>query len=123
MHDRSLIILLLLAAGYKALEYTGSAPSLLSSYFEDIIALPLMLLIAQWLIRKLHVKWRAFKVNIRDVIVITIGFALYFEGVLPVFDSRFTPDPIDIFCYASGSLIFLWINKQSASNAVNKAEA
>jgi hypothetical protein len=120
MQHIALIILLLLAGGYKMAENLGMNHPLLSSYFEDLIAVPLILLIAQTMIQHLRANWRSFLIAPRDVYVITLLFSLYFEGLIPLFDKRFTADPLDIICYTLGASLFLQLNRYERKNSVNK---
>ncbi len=122
MAKLTLVILLLSTAAYKIAELLGFQDPFLSSYFEDIIALPLILLIAQTFIQHANKKWRSFRIQLSDVMIIFIGFAVYFEFILPRVDDRFTADPLDVLCYASGALLFLIVNRHELLPRMNKHE-
>jgi len=101
-------IFTLLAVLYKCIEYSGlvAIPSWASSYLEDLLAIPVILFIAEYSVQKLHHSWSTYRISKVDVTVVVICFAVYFEALLPCFSNNFTSDPIDVVCYTAGGFLF-----------------
>jgi hypothetical protein len=72
-------------------------------YWQDIIAVPLTLLIVH-LVRRM--RGITEPVPMSHLVGTVIAFAVIFEIVLPLFSSRFTPDVWDLWCYILGGIIF-----------------
>jgi hypothetical protein len=97
---------------YKSLEFHSLSNQILRAYFEDLLALPLVLKTALLLTQASFKNYRRFYVKWGEGLVILTLFSLYFEALLPQLDSRFTADPVDVFCYCAGLVVFmLWLNK------------
>ncbi|MDP4762079.1 MAG: hypothetical protein NWR97_00380 [Salibacteraceae bacterium] len=74
--------------------------------------MPIFLKTALILIQSFNDKWKKNIILKRDIIIITLLTGAYFELILPVFDHRFTNDPIDLLAYSLGSLFFaFFLNK------------
>jgi membrane-associated PAP2 superfamily phosphatase len=100
------VTLLSSAICFKFFEHFGAPPQLLSSYFEDLVAVPIIFggaLLGAQLLRR---QWRGLVLTQTETWVLTGLFALYFELILPVWDARFTQDPWDVVCYGAGNLFF-----------------
>ncbi|MEX2596343.1 MAG: hypothetical protein WEC59_05370 [Salibacteraceae bacterium] len=112
MHTLLHIALLSSFICYKLVELTGQAPSFLTSYFEDIIVMPLLLKTALITIQSLSKRWSDYVIKVQDIVIITVLMSIYFEGVLPYFNPVFTADIIDVVYYSFGSLFFVsFLNK------------
>jgi hypothetical protein len=94
--------------GFKAVETNAWIPMLFHSYFEDIIATPIVLFSALLFIRWIFPEHRSYRISTRQIIVVTTLFALHFELVMPAVSNRFVSDPIDILAYVIGSSLF-WL--------------
>jgi len=109
--------LLALAATYKVIEYTYGGVPLLNSYFEDLIALPILLKSSLLIVQYSNQLWSVLVLDKIEITVITIIFSIYFEAILPIFDVRFTADPFDIPCYFIGAWFYaLFLNKAAVVN-------
>ncbi|MDP4662389.1 MAG: hypothetical protein NWS74_01895 [Salibacteraceae bacterium] len=105
-------LLILAFLSYKWFESRASLPPFFHSYFEDLLAMPIFLKTALILIQSFNDKWKKNIILKRDIIIITLLTGAYFELILPVFDHRFTNDPIDLLAYSLGSLFFaFFLNK------------
>lgn len=84
----------------------------LSSYFDDLCCMPIVLGLAQWLMRK----WLGpnFALSGTMCVVATVLIAIYAEGIFPLIDSRFTADLLDVVFYAIGATAFWVLGKQRA---------
>jgi hypothetical protein len=97
---------------YKTLEFNCVSPIIFSSYFEDLLALPLVLKTALLFTQVVFKYHRSFTMNRLEAMVILALFSLYFEAAMPLIDYRFMADPVDVFCYCAGLLVFMrWLNK------------
>jgi len=98
----------------------------LHSYLEDLIALPVILGCALTAVQIARKRWQSFVIPKRDLVLITIAFAFYFEVVLPKFSDRFTQDPWDALCYVLGAgFFYTFINRpwiQPSTTARSDAE-
>jgi len=74
-------------------------------YWQDIIAVPLTLLIV-CLIRRFRGITKP--IPLAHIVGTVIAFATVFEIVLPLLSSRFTPDVWDLWCYILGGII-VWL--------------
>ena len=112
-HD--IIIYILLCVGffaYKLMELSYPAIPFLHAYFEDLIALPIVLKTALLTGQSLRKPWRSYVFGKVELAVITVLFALYFEWILPSYNPLFTTDALDFLCYGLGTLVFWrWLNR------------
>lgn len=105
--DKALYIACVILFGaYKVLEQFDPDIPLIHAYFEDFLAIPIVLKTAQLAVQLIRESWRNQVFSLREVTVITVLFALYFEGIMPELSDRFTRDLWDVFCYAAGALLF-----------------
>ncbi len=80
-----------------------SSRNVILYYWQDIVAVPLTLLIV-YLVRRL--RGVTGPIPLSHLVGTVIAFAVVFEIILPIFSSRFTPDVWDLWCYMSGGVIF-----------------
>lgn len=103
--------LLLLFSCYKLFESFNPNIIFFHAYFEDILALPIILKSSQLILQRVFKPFRNFTLSAFDIILITAAVSVYFEGYLPTVDTRFTRDYLDIVAYLIGALIFAkWMN-------------
>jgi len=76
---------------------------LISGKLDDVLALPLMLTGIQWIQRRLRPSWimPGFQIVLSTMILFIV-----FEGLLPLFSSRFVADLTDGIAYGIGAWIF-----------------
>lgn len=87
-------------------------PLLITSYFADILALPIILATAEDVLRMLYGVY--FRLTRRMVIATALYVGFMFEWLLPRFGMGGTADVLDVVCYLFGALIFLLLKKETA---------
>lgn len=87
------------------------APIMISSYLADILCMPIVLSLALIFVRRVK-RLPNFFFNWKHVLFAWIYFSLAFEWFLPSISNRYTADPIDMICYALGSLAFLLLQNR-----------
>jgi|GEM_PF-1084569 len=87
-------------------------PTIISSYLADVLALPLILSGARWLMRHAYFRRADFTLPAIWVISTWAGISIWFELLLPYFRPHTTTaDGFDVIAYALGGLIFWrWLN-------------
>ena len=115
----------LCALTFMATENLKFVPPPISWYFEDVIALPIILGIALAAIQSLRTNWRNYTIRLRDLWVIVVLFSVHFELIMPSISAKHTQDPVDVICYLFGAMFFmLLMNKPNAlrlQNSLNLA--
>jgi len=102
---------------YKVAEQFYGSIVFFSAYFEDVLALPILLKTSLLIVQYTNKDWSVFLLDRAEVIAIAVVFSIYFEGVLPYFDYRFTADPLDIACYFFGAWFYsTFLNKALVVN-------
>lgn len=86
-------------------------PVLLRSYLGDVLALPVILIISLLLLRKL-IRRKHFLLSTSKIFFTFLYVAIFFEGIMPLFKTRYTYDPIDIVAYALGAFAYGWYQKK-----------
>lgn len=82
------------------------------SYFDDLVCAPVILFPALLFFRR-FVYYR----NVNYIfptgylLFFWVVFSLYFEVILPNFNSSFTADPLDMLMYAIGIFVFVFMQK------------
>ncbi len=74
-------------------------------YGKDFICMPMVLTICLMVMQFLK-KDQHLRLSIFTVFSLTIFYSIYFEIILPEFQSRYTADFIDVLMYFSGALLF-----------------
>lgn len=91
----------------QAVEKWGfTTPTLVSSYLDDLLAMPVILGLTLQVFQWIHPMKSKFRFT---GIQTTVGFlyvSLAFEGFLPFYSEVYTRDWIDIICYGLGTIIF-----------------
>lgn len=84
---------------------------ILDNYADDFFAMPFILTI--FLIEQFFWKRRTTLLSTFEIIIFTLLFSIFFELILPIFNTNYTTDYWDFFAYALGSFAFqLLINKK-----------
>jgi len=97
-------------------------PTIITSYLADVLALPLILSGALWLMRHVYFRRIDFTLPHTWVVSAWAGISIWFELLLPHFQPRTaTADGFDILAYALGGLIFWrWLNSPLYHNSLHK---
>lgn len=91
-------------------------PTLVTCYLADVLALPLALSAALWLMRHLYFHQPGFTLPAAWVIATWVAWSIWFEGILPTLQPQATADVGDVLAYALGGLIFWrWLNVPATS--------
>lgn len=98
----------LAAVVYVTQHYSVGVPVWVNNYLNDLLCMPIVLKISQTAVRYIKSD-RKLKIPLRISLTLTLFYAVYFEFVLPQFQSRYTADPIDVVLYFLGLLFFVWI--------------
>ena len=104
------IVLLIIYCGTLFLKLQLSIQGWTTAYLADLIALPIILQISTWGIRKLK-NLPEFKLSFAQIFVAFAYTSILFEGVLPYYNLSYTRDLIDVVMYAIGSLFFLLVQR------------
>lgn len=88
---------------------SNSLPTFFHNYFEDLIAVPIVLKTALLSVQLLRKSWRNFVFKRLEIICITALFSIYFEWILPYFNAAFTADHLDLICYGIGAWFYMLI--------------
>lgn len=87
-------------------------PPILTFYLADALALPLVLPLLRWLMRRFYFQRPDFALPFSWVLGTWLTFSIWFEGLLPYFSATATADPLDVVAYAVGGLIYWrWLNR------------
>jgi len=79
------------------------------SYLDDILCIPIVLLIVQFVHRKINDV--DFILPISHVVITVIFFSIIFEILLPSISTKFIGDYIDILFYSVGAIIYYYYSK------------
>ncbi|HAW19950.1 MAG TPA: hypothetical protein DCX14_07195 [Flavobacteriales bacterium] len=101
--------------GFKVVEQKAWVPSFFHSYFEDLIAVPIVLFSALLFIRLVLPDQQHYAISKKQILIITTIFVVHFELLMPALSHRFVSDPLDIIAYAIGSTAFWLIQKGTKS--------
>lgn len=76
--------------------------------------MPIVLFTCQYVLRKLKSDNR-IEIPLRLVVLLTIGYALFFEYYLPQVQDRYTADYIDVILYFTGAVFFYFVERKMNS--------
>lgn len=85
-------------------------PTLIQNYFSDLLALPLTLGTALWVLR-IYTRDSTYKLNWSKILVAVIYFSIVFEWYLPQKNSVYISDIWDIVAYFTGGFVFYFFQK------------
>lgn len=106
------LVLILYKTGSPLVAGWPRPPALLRAHLADALALPLLLTLALWLLRRFYFRRPAFVLPASWVFSTWLAFSLWFEWLLPRFDARATADWRDVLAYSLGGLVFAcWLNR------------
>ena len=95
----------------RGVEASGTAPPWASARLDDLVCLPLVLTVILAL-HRLAGRPPTWPLPLAHGLAVTLGYALFFEWVLPRWDARAVADGGDVLCYAAGLIVFqLLINR------------
>lgn len=81
----------------------------IDAYLDDFLAMPFIL--SLFLIEQYFWQRRTTKLTTFEVVIFTLIFAIFFEEVVPKFNTNYTKDYWDYAVYSLGSLMFLLFQK------------
>lgn len=90
----------------RVLEFAGQLPPLAASFADDLLCLPLVLGVVLWCHRRIVKQGGQYTLPGSHGVMALVLFAVYFEGVLPVWSSSVVRDPLDVLMYLAGYLVF-----------------
>ncbi|RFP66569.1 hypothetical protein D0N36_02340 [Hymenobacter lapidiphilus] len=112
------LLLILYKTGSPLVAGWPQPPVLLRAHLADALALPLLLTLELWGLRRFYFRQPAFVLPRSWIFSSWLAFSLWFEWLLPRFDARATADWRDVLAYALGGLVFArWMNRP-ASRAI-----
>ncbi len=95
---------------YIAQQYSFALPALLNNYVNDFLCMPIVLKICQYTVQRLKSDGN-LQLPIGLAFTLSLFYALYFELVLPKFNTRYTTDWMDVALYGFGFLFFITIER------------
>lgn len=95
---------------YTAQRLELPLPSPFNNYLNDVLCMPIVLKICQYAIRFLKNN-QSLQIPFALVLTLTLGYAIYFEWLLPHYDLRYTGDSLDVLLYVIGALFFMGIER------------
>ena len=94
----------------------GLSTHFMSSYLDDILFFPICLSVI-WIFENRN---KNYEIPIYHSLVGLILISVAFEYLIPMFDSRFTADPMDIIFYGIGILIYHGTRIKTRANSGNR---
>ncbi len=111
----SWFILFFVWVAYQLQPHQFSNNSLIHSYLDDLVVIPIVLGGILVIFRNLVFKSTVYTFPKARIWIVVAIFAAYFELIIPRFNTGFTADIFDVLCYAIGGLYFQFlINKPFA---------
>ncbi|MFD2562134.1 hypothetical protein [Aquimarina rubra] len=86
-------------------------PILIQNHVNDFLCMPIVLYVCQFIVRKLKSDENMI-LPLPLLMVVTMGYSLYFEWYLPKHMIRYTSDWLDVALYFLGMLFFYWIERK-----------
>lgn len=84
----------------------------LHSYVDDLVCAPVILFPALLFFRRfIYSRNATYIFPTGYLLFFWVVFSLYFEVILPNFNSSFTADPLDMLMYAIGIFVFSFMQK------------
>lgn len=91
---------LILFAANQVAQYYHIGNWLTTGYLDDLLLFPIALSIATLFLPRPPGR--------NAILVGLAAMSLLFEVIMPLFNTRFTPDPIDVICYAIGAAFWMF---------------
>ncbi|PKP18117.1 MAG: hypothetical protein CVU07_02620 [Bacteroidetes bacterium HGW-Bacteroidetes-23] len=80
-------------------------PKIINNYYNDLVALPLVLSIALWTVRKIKANPK-LQLTFFQCFAMALFYGWFFEIYLPERNPRYTADVIDSVLYLIGAILF-----------------
>lgn len=106
--------LLLFLLNIFLINFCNNLPGFFTSYFNDLLCLPVVLSICLFII-KFFSKNDRVQISLFSAFSLAALYSIYFELYLPEVTGRYTSDVIDVLLYFTGAFIFWWIQKYGYS--------
>lgn len=91
---------------------------LIDAYLDDFLAMPFIL--SLFLAEQLFWKRRTTNLTLFEIGLFTTVFAIFFEEIIPSYNTNYTKDSLDYVMYVLGSLFFQFtINNRFDKEEVN----
>ncbi|KAB1065148.1 hypothetical protein F3059_04135 [Salibacter halophilus] len=101
--------------------FDGLNSSLINSYLNDLLALPIILHLALIPMKYIVFKDENHALGIFNIIITFLAVSLVFEWWLPNESDQYIADYFDVLCYAIGSIWFYFaIDKRQAKPSTNR---
>ena len=100
------VFLISLFLAYRIWENLSFPPYFMRNYFEDLLAIPIILGIALVFQRAVTYRKGNHILTNTQIGLTTFSIAVVFELILPLYYSRYYADWIDVICYTLGALFF-----------------
>lgn len=82
---------------------------LVHAYFDDLLAIPVILGTTLQIYRLIHPKKDNFSFAKIHIVIAFIYVSVVFEWFLPKFSTTYTSDPVDVICYFLGAFYFYFL--------------
>lgn len=92
---------------------------LINNYLNDFLCMPIVLFISQYVVRRLRSDAH-FQISLPLILMVTFGYATYFEYYLPGSNVRYTGDFVDVFLYFSGAIFFYLLERKRVNANTTK---
>ncbi|MBX0289334.1 hypothetical protein K3G63_02730 [Hymenobacter sp. HSC-4F20] len=87
-------------------------PTFINSHLADLVDLPLQLTVLLWILRRYYFRQPSFVLPVSWIVASWVVIAVWFELIMPFFNSRMTADPLDVVAYSIGGVVFWrWMNR------------
>lgn len=96
-------------------------PQFFSSYFNDLLCLPVVLGTCLLLIRQFSKK-KQLNISLFSCLSLAALYSVYFEIYLPEVTERYTADPVDALLYFMGAFIFYFLQEKSIQDSKLKIQ-
>ncbi|TYB76030.1 hypothetical protein ES677_07305 [Bizionia gelidisalsuginis] len=110
-HPLFLVVSALTLAIYFAKMAAVPLPNWVAFYLSDVLCMPIVLSACLATVR-IAKQNNLISIPLGAIMALTIYYALYFEWLLPHYNSRYTADIIDVGLYVIGSGLFYTFQKR-----------
>lgn len=86
-------------------------PNWMYFYLSDLLCMPIVLSVCLAIVR-IAKKNTFLYIPLGAIIALTVYYAMYFEWILPQYNTRYTADVIDVVLYSIGSSLFYVFQKR-----------
>lgn len=96
---------------YLVNRFSLSLPNWVYFYVNDLLCMPIVLSFSLAILRFIK-KTETIYVPLSIIFMLTTYYAIFFEWLMPQFNSRYTGDLIDVFLYYIGAILFYLFQKK-----------